>query len=68
MARGTCALVASIAVVPDVESVPLMLSLHQHLRQGQTFADALFAARQQLDVDDPREFVNWCSFNAYGAA
>jgi CHAT domain-containing protein len=68
LARGSRALVASIAVVPDAASVPLMLALHERLRNGDSFGDALFAARSTLDTEDPREFVNWCSFNAYGAA
>ena len=68
MARGTCGLVASIVVVPDAASVPLMRGLHRRIRAADTFGDALFHARGALDQQDPHEFVNWCAFNAYGAA
>ena len=30
-------------------------------------ADALHDARAVLDTGDPRQFVNWCAFTAYGA-
>ena len=30
-------------------------------------AAALHAARAALDRADPRQFVNWCAFTAYGA-
>lgn len=68
LARGTCGLVASVVVVPDAASVPLMRGLHERLRTGDALGDALHAARANLDRDDQREFVNWCAFNAYGAA
>lgn len=68
MARGACGLVASVVLVPDAASVPLMRGLHKRVRQGQTLGEALFAARGDLDQSDDREFVNWCAFNAYGAA
>ena len=68
MARGTCGLLASIVVVPDAASVPLMRGLHRRIRTADTFGDALFHARAALDQQDPHEFVNWCAFNAYGAA
>ena len=68
LARGTAGLVASIIVVPDVAAPALMVGLHEHLRGGQTQAVALHAARAELDLDDAREFVNWCGFTAFGAA
>jgi tetratricopeptide (TPR) repeat protein len=68
MARGACGLVASVVLVPDAASVPLMRGLHERVREEQTLGDALFAARADLDQADDREFVNWCAFNAYGAA
>ena len=68
MARGTAGLVASTVVVSDAETVDLMCALHQALRAGATLADALYGARQTVDRDDPRAFVSWCAFNAYGAA
>ncbi len=68
MARGTCGLVASVVVVPDAASVPLMRSLHQDVQRGHTLGQALFRARSEVDTEDDQEFVNWCAFNAYGAA
>lgn len=68
MARGTSALIASIVVVPDAAAVPLMLVLHDRLRAGTSFHEALHVARSEMDRRDPRDFVNWCAFNAYGAA
>lgn len=68
LARGACGLVASVVVVPDAASVPLMRGLHQRLRRGDALGDALHVARSGLDRDDQLEFVNWCAFNAYGAA
>lgn len=68
MARGACGLVASVVLVPDAASVPLMQGLHRRVNDGQRLGDALFAARDDVDQSDDREFVNWCAFNAYGAA
>ena len=66
-ARGTAGLVASTLVVPDLDTVPLMRCLHEHVRTGVTLAQALFAARASLDRDEPGGFVNWCTWNAFGA-
>jgi tetratricopeptide (TPR) repeat protein len=68
MARGTAGLVASTVMVPDLEAVALMRSLHEHVLRGATLADALHAARSALDRDDAGAFVNWCAFTAFGAA
>ena len=35
---------------------------------GATLAAALHEARATLDGTDPRSFVSWCAFNAFGAA
>lgn len=67
LARGTAGLVASVVAVGDVESVALMGALHDGLAAGRTTVDALHAARAEIDTDDPRQFVNWCAFTAYGA-
>jgi hypothetical protein len=45
-----------------------MLELHHELREGQTLARALHAARGRIDRDLPEGFVNWCTFAAHGAA
>lgn len=68
LARGTAGLVASAIVVPDWDVVPLMTSLHRAVRSGATLAAALHEARSALDLQDPRSFVSWCAFNAFGAA
>ncbi|WP_456787501.1 CHAT domain-containing protein [Cellulomonas sp. P5_C5] len=68
LAQGTAGVVASIAAVPDVAAVDLMLELHRGLRDGMTLARALHAARGQVDRDTPEGFVNWCTFSAHGAA
>lgn len=68
LTRGTAGLVASTTLVPDHHVTPLMLALHQRIREGATLADSLHAARQTVDSDDPRAYPAWCSFTAYGAA
>ena len=68
LARGTAGVVASVAAVPDVAAVDLMHALHEQLVRGHTLAHALYAARVDLDRDDPGAYVNWCTFSAYGAA
>lgn len=68
LAQGTAGVVASIAAVPDVAAVDLMLELHRGLRGGMTLARALHAARGRVDRDTAEGFVNWCTFSAHGAA
>jgi CHAT domain-containing protein len=68
LARGTAGILASAAVVPDVPAVGLMTAVHRHLSHGATLAGALHEARAAQDTDDPGSFVNWCTFNAHGAA
>jgi len=68
LTRGTAGLVASIVDVPDWNVTPLLHLLHVALRGGKTLAEALHAARAQLDRADPASFVAWCAFTAYGAA
>lgn len=68
LAQGTGGVVASIAAVPDVAAVDLMLELHRELRDGRTLARALHAARARVDRSTPEGFVNWCTFAAHGAA
>lgn len=68
LAQGTAGVVASIAAVPDVAAVDLMLELHRELRDGRTLARALHAARGRVDRSTPEGFVNWCTFAAHGAA
>lgn len=68
LSRGTAGVVASIAAVPDVEVVDLMLALHRRLAAGETMARALHGARGEIDRSTPAGFVNWCTFSAHGAA
>jgi tetratricopeptide (TPR) repeat protein len=68
LARGTAGILASTAVVPDVEAVDLMAAVHRRLARGATLAHALREARESQDTDDPGSYVNWCTFNAHGAA
>ncbi|MBO0920484.1 CHAT domain-containing protein [Cellulomonas sp. zg-ZUI222] len=68
LSRGSAGVVASIAAVPDVEVVDLMLALHRRLAAGETMARALHGARGEIDRRSPSGFVNWCTFTAHGAA
>jgi hypothetical protein len=69
MARGTAGLVASSIMVPDLEAVALMCLLHELVQQGgTTLAEALHEARSRIERNDPRGFVNWCAFTAFGGA
>ena len=68
LARGTAGILASTAVVPDVEAAGLMTAVHRHLARGATLARALHEARQAQDTGDPGSYVNWCTFSAHGAA
>jgi tetratricopeptide (TPR) repeat protein len=68
LARGTAGVLASAAVVPDVPAAGLMTQVHRHLARGATLARALHGARETADTEDPGGFVNWCTFNAHGAA
>ena len=68
LARGTAGILASAAVVPDVQAVDLMTAVHRRLASGATLAHALHEARESQDTDDPGRYVNWCTFNAHGAA
>ncbi|HEV2451376.1 MAG TPA: CHAT domain-containing protein [Streptosporangiaceae bacterium] len=68
LARGTLGVLASAAVVPDVPAVGLMIAVHRRLAHGSTLARTLHAARESQDIEEPGSFVNWCTFNAHGAA
>lgn len=68
LAHGTAGLLASCVPVPDFEAVPLMCALHGRLSRGDTLHEALHAATDVLDPDQPAELVTSYAFNAYGAA
>jgi hypothetical protein len=59
---------ASSVVVPDLDLLHLMTGVHKAIRDGQTLAQALHSARAGIDREDPKQFVSWCAFNAFGAA
>jgi len=67
LARGTAGILASSAIVPDIEAVDLMIAVHGRLARCATVARALLEARDSHDTG-PGTFVNWCTFNAHGAA
>jgi CHAT domain-containing protein len=67
LARGTAGLVASVVSVGDLETVGLMDRLHAGLAAGLPVVRALHDARARMDTADPRQFVNWCAFTAFGA-
>jgi tetratricopeptide (TPR) repeat protein len=67
LARGTAGVVASAIAVPDTDAAALMGGLHRRIAAGEPLAAALHGARAEHGVDDPRGFVNWCAFTAYGA-
>ena len=68
MAKGTAGVVASSVLVPDQDLLSLMTALHVAIGEGQTLAHALHTARTSIDPADPKQFVAWCAFNAFGAA
>lgn len=68
LARGTAGIVASVVLVGDAEAVDLMTDLHRHVASGASMAQSLHRARAAVDRSDPRAFVNWCAFTAFGAA
>ncbi len=68
LARGTAGVLASTAEIPDVAAVGLMTAVHRRLIRGATLARALHEARASHDTRDPGGYVNWCTFNAHGAA
>lgn len=68
MAQGTAGVLASIASIPDLHTVPLMRRVHQGLAGGMTVAHALHEARLSLDHDDPADFICSVAFAAHGAA
>jgi hypothetical protein len=68
MAKGTAGVLASSVIVPDQDLLSLMTAFHSAIAKGQTLAHALHTARASIDPADPKQFVAWCAFNAFGAA
>ncbi len=65
MPLGTSAIAASVVPVSDARVVPLMVTLHRHLRRGATMAEALRRARAAT-ADDPVGLATGWSFLALG--
>ena len=68
MARGTAGVMGSMVRLPDMDAVPLMRSLHEHVIAGSTLADALFLPRSAMDREPDSGFLTSCAFKAFGAA
>jgi tetratricopeptide (TPR) repeat protein len=64
---GSTAAVASTVPVPDVDTVPLMVALHDALLAGVVPAEALRRARHAVDPDTPTGFVARTAFSCFGA-
>jgi CHAT domain-containing protein len=64
---GTAGIVAAIASLNDQAVVPVMLSLHRHLRAGQTLAESVHSVQHKL-TEDPIQQATAMSLLALGAA
>jgi CHAT domain-containing protein len=64
---GTAGIVAAIAPLNDQAVVPVMLSLHRHLRAGQTLAESVHSVQHKL-TEDPIQQATAMSLLALGAA
>jgi tetratricopeptide (TPR) repeat protein len=64
---GTAGIVAAVVPVNDQAAVPLMLALHQALKDGDSMAMALHEARRRVPKD-PLHQVTALSFVTIGAA
>ena len=63
--RGTASLLASVVPVNDAATAPLMVGVHERLRAGAGFAQALLAART-AGADDPAGTATGLAFVALG--
>ncbi|MEP7054754.1 MAG: CHAT domain-containing protein [Actinomycetota bacterium] len=68
MARGTAGMVGTMVVIPDLDSIPLMRALHEHVLAGAALPEALHQARAGIDTESDPGFLTWCAFTAFGAA
>lgn len=67
-ARGTAGAGGQHAGRPGRRDGRLDAHLHEGVLAGDTLAQALHGARADVDCDEPAGFVDWCAWNAYGAA
>jgi len=63
---GTVAIVASVVPVNDAAVMPLMIALHQELRNGASLAEALRDARRRCESDPVAAATGW-SFICLGS-
>jgi len=67
LARETAGIVAATIPVPDVETAPLMLSLHRRLLKGDSLPEALQQARSSVDTSSPEGLAASLAFTCFGA-
>jgi hypothetical protein len=67
LAQGTQQLVASVIPIPDAETAPLMVALHQLLAAGQPVAHALASAQRRLADASPATMAAAAGFVCIGA-
>ncbi|HEX5495483.1 MAG TPA: CHAT domain-containing tetratricopeptide repeat protein [Mycobacteriales bacterium] len=65
-ALGTRTIFATVIPVPDAATHPLMVALHDALRQGISPADALVYAQTKADPYDPSALATVAGFVCYG--
>jgi hypothetical protein len=65
---GTREVVASVVPVSDLATAPLMVAFHRALDDATGFPNALAAAAQEVDLDEPASYAAATSFVAFGAA
>ncbi len=66
LALGTRHIIASVVPVPDAETVPLMIALHQRLASGETPVSALAEAQRQLGHSHPAAMAAAAGFVSIG--
>jgi CHAT domain-containing protein len=64
--RGTTALIAPVVPVPDAETAPLMIAVHQRLAAGAPPAVALADAQRQAAADGPASMAAAAAFVCVG--
>jgi CHAT domain len=64
---GTAGMIAATLPLNDRAVVPVMVSLHRHLRAGQTLAESMCSVRRDLS-GDPVQQATAASLVALGAA
>jgi hypothetical protein len=52
---GTAGIIAGVVPLRDEATVPVMIDLHRHVRQGQSFAEALCSVRRDVGGDSAQQ-------------